>query len=268
MNETYCGKSCELCGVRTEMDCPGCAAVQGECDLARCCQEKGHTTCASCTHNIQCEQYQGRDHAPQTRLEKKEAELAHQQNLKKRGVFLSRQMRTLFWVMICINVVSLVGEWASNSGVVGKSLEIIFQAIYALTLMQMATECGAYRKAGMLQLVSVFMDIPVMFHQGEISATLLSMISAVLCMVSGYFEFMSHSTVLRDVDEAQSQKWRKLWYWLIGFQCATVLGILLTIVYIGVVMIMVGAIGVLVVSIFEMVYLYRSAQIFRNLAVE
>lgn len=268
MSESCCGKSCDFCTMGMETGCPGCDAVKAECDLARCCQEKGHETCASCTHNPQCERYQSRDREPQARIARRKEMVERQENLKQRGTFLSRQMLTLFWAMICANVVSLAVEWIFQSAMAGKIVEILCLATYALTLVQMAPQCPTYRKAGMLQLMGTFMDIPLMFQQNELSILLSSLVATALCIVGGYFEYRSHSNVLEDVDPVQSLRWRKLWKWLIGVQCVTILGIFLSVLAVGMLMIMVGAIGVLVVSVFQLVYLYRSARLFRNLGAE
>ena len=46
MNETYCGKSCDICDYKISGKCPGCNEGPGHrefgaCDLAMCCRDKG-----------------------------------------------------------------------------------------------------------------------------------------------------------------------------------------------------------------------------------
>lgn len=266
MSQTYCGKSCESCGMRGEMGCPGCAGVGQACDLARCCQEKGHVSCDSCTHQLQCEKYQSRDQAHQLRRERQAAQQQAREQGKQRFNFLSQRMKVLFWALICANVVSLAAEWLFQSAVVGKSIEIICLATYALTLMQMAPACSTYRKAGMLLLVGTFLDIPLMFQENVLSASVISVISMVICIVSYYYEFMAHREVLHGVNEKLSQQWKHLWVWLISFQCVAILGILLTILVVGVVIVMVSGIAILILAIVQLVLLYRTAQAFRQVA--
>ena len=50
MAETYCGKSCEECTKKEQLDCSGCKTgpgrqFGGDCELAKCVRDKGHETC-------------------------------------------------------------------------------------------------------------------------------------------------------------------------------------------------------------------------------
>lgn len=47
MGDTYCGKLCEDCQFKDNLQCPGCKTGPGktwmtECELAKCCMDKGH----------------------------------------------------------------------------------------------------------------------------------------------------------------------------------------------------------------------------------
>ena len=50
MEQTYCSKHCENCAQKEALNCPGCKAgpgrpVMGQCEIARCAQEKGYENC-------------------------------------------------------------------------------------------------------------------------------------------------------------------------------------------------------------------------------
>ncbi len=54
MIETRCGLLCESCTFKDSCHCGGCIATNGhpfhgECPVALCCQEKGHTHCGQCS---------------------------------------------------------------------------------------------------------------------------------------------------------------------------------------------------------------------------
>ena len=51
--DTRCGLCCETCAYREPCRCGGCIATlgypfHGECPVAQCCQQKGHTHCGEC----------------------------------------------------------------------------------------------------------------------------------------------------------------------------------------------------------------------------
>lgn len=67
--ESYCGKNCMQCSYFIQRCCPGCKwgpgqPVQGVCPLARCCREKGHGTCRSCSLAYHCGLLAQRDFFP------------------------------------------------------------------------------------------------------------------------------------------------------------------------------------------------------------
>lgn len=52
MGDTYCGKLCEDCQFKDNLQCPGCKTGPGktwmtECELAKCCMDKGHQNCTT-----------------------------------------------------------------------------------------------------------------------------------------------------------------------------------------------------------------------------
>ena len=59
MSNTYCGKNCNECTLKEELNCPGClagpGAMGGGCELAACCRTKGHENCSTCGFRVNCE---------------------------------------------------------------------------------------------------------------------------------------------------------------------------------------------------------------------
>jgi len=51
--QSRCGLLCKWCSYVESNGCAGCIALQGkpfwgECDVAKCCQERGHAHCGQC----------------------------------------------------------------------------------------------------------------------------------------------------------------------------------------------------------------------------
>lgn len=269
MNETYCGKSCQECGYRAETGCRGCREeASRECRLARCCREKGHETCNSCTYNTQCGMYQGKDTAPQYRLAKKKAELEHQAFLKQRGTFLAKWMWVLFWLFIPAQVASIMTEWIPGLETAGNILSFACTAVYGLVLLKMSSQEQGYRTAGVLTLVvGILSLVTIAANQLHVFLILtVSVLNAVVVMFSYYYEFNAHADVLEGVDSELSEQWRKLWKWMLGATIALVIGLLFTLILIGALVVLAALIAILVISILKLVYLFRTAQAFQDVA--
>ena len=57
--EGICGRMCDACTWKEQLDCPGCQdgpgrRFSGGCPIADCCREKGHTACVTCTFSTGC----------------------------------------------------------------------------------------------------------------------------------------------------------------------------------------------------------------------
>jgi hypothetical protein len=64
--QSYCGLLCGGCAYKESHGCAGCFAVKGkpfwgECDVAKCCQEKGYAHCGECP-DIPCETLRDMSH--------------------------------------------------------------------------------------------------------------------------------------------------------------------------------------------------------------
>ena len=67
--ESYCGKNCVQCAYGSQIRCPGCRWSPGApgttlCPIARCCQEKGHESCHTCTFKTGCNLWGRRESFP------------------------------------------------------------------------------------------------------------------------------------------------------------------------------------------------------------
>ena len=267
MSETYCGKSCQTCGYRAETSCRGCLEeASRECKLALCCRQKGHKTCDSCTYNTQCGMYRGRDTAPQYRLAQKKAELEYQQELRERGSFLAKWIWVLFWLFIPANIASVIVQWMPSIQVVGYLLDFACGVVYGVVLLHIASRAEGYRWAGILILITALLDGGAIFISNEALALTVSLCSAILSFFSCYNEFNAHADVLAGLDNELSEQWRKLWKWMLIATIAMIVGVIFTVIVIGALVFLAAIIALLVIGILKLVYLFRTAQTFQDVA--
>ncbi len=283
MAETYCGKSCADCLQKEQLACPGCKSgpgrqFSGDCELAQCVKSKGHETCDTCAFHSGCGILRCRDRMPENRKKKNEAERQRKAAIAKRAPVLGKWLWILFWLIIPSTIASLMAndtaaEFFPVLYMPGQILKAIVSAGYGLILLKLSPEEDRYRTAGLCGLVACVVSLGVAIITGtaeEPTWTLvITLPASIVTLVGEYNEYTAHAAVLTGVDNALSEKWEKLWKWHIGLLGAMLGSLLLLIIvpFLGVLLILGAAIGVIVASILKLVYLYQTANRFRGYPV-
>ena len=280
MAETYCGKTCAECGRKEELNCPGCKtgpgrSIGGDCILAKCARGKGHETCETCMYSNTCGTLRGREGMPDQRIRKIEAEKIRKEALSQRAKFLGKWMRIMFWVMIAANIPALLSndyfaQHLPGLYLTGEAVGLLFNLTCCLILLNLRHEYDGYRVAGILFLIgsviSALRGVIICMNPEASGLVLLSLPATVLNLVATYQEYTAHSAVLVGVDDVLSEKWGALWRWYIrcylGLLGSTVLTIFVPVL--GIILVAAVIIALLVMAILEMVYLYRTAKVFRE----
>ncbi len=199
----------------------------------------------------------------------------------ERAHFMGKWLTRLFW----LNILNIVANVLTQEEIinrvpplywVGSALNIIFLVGYILVLFRIAPGNAYYRKAGFISgalavggfalgtMLAVFlyrgMDIGWM---GAASVVIL-----VGELVAAYYEIQGHAQAVRGIDDGLAEKWKKNWRWLISLLVAFVPGIMIMLLseFLGMLIIMAILIGMIVVSIQRLVYLYKTARSFKQLA--
>ena len=283
MTETYCGKNCADCAYRERLACPGCKAgpgraIYGDCTLAKCCRDKGHESCETCGFHTSCGPLRGRADMPQYRLKKLEAEAERRANIARKAPFLGKWLWILFWLVIPQSIAGImtnetVVEWAPGLKLPGQVLSVLCAVAYGLILLRLSKEEGHYRTAAICCVAAAVLSAAAACFSGgeEPGWTLvITLPGAVVSLVGEYHEFMGHAEVLSGVDNDRSEKWRNLWKWNIGLFGALLASVVITLIVpmLGMLVMLAAMIGILVVSILKLVYLYRAAKLFREYPAE
>ena len=278
MAESYCGKSCAECREFTEQRCPGCksgpgAIWSGNCEIARCCRTKGHESCETCTLIDRCGLYSRRDGAPDERQRRSEEEARRAERIAARAKPLAKWLNVLFWLVIP-NIIYMI---ISNDYVLeavpglywpGLILGLLYSFAYGSVLFILRSESERYRKAGALLLACAAVDaLKIIVFGGEGTlALIIGLASAIMALVGIYNEYNGHADVLEGVDDGLSRNWRSLWRWQVYASIAVMGGALLAAVIVGLFFVLGGAISLIVLDILKLVYLWRTANIFKNIA--
>lgn len=280
MTETYCTKSCADCTQKEALQCPGCKAGPGQqygstCEIAQCCRRKCHTSCATCNASGTCGTFRGRHRMPEYRQKKLAAEAERNAMIAEKAPLLGRWLMLLFLLVIPSTIASFmtnetITEFLPALYIPGQILTTVCNLLYGLILLRLRFEDDHYHTAGVCSLLAAATSAvsAVLIEVAAVAGfgLFISVIAAVISLVGEYQEYMAHAAVVNMIDCELSEKWEKLWKWYIG-TFAGMLGSLLVMLIIpvlGLLAILAACIGLLVTGILKLVYLYQTANIFRN----
>ena len=146
----------------------------------------------------------------------------------------------------------------------GQILGALCTAVYGGILLRLQSEEDRYHTAGVCALIAAAVNLLVSLIAGTGETPTWTLVftlpAAVFVLVGEYHEFIGHSVVLSCVDGELGWKWENLWKWNIGLELGMLGGIVIMLIipFLG------AAVGMVVVSILRMVYLYRTARAFRD----
>lgn len=295
MAETYCGKNCSECAEYQNSLCPGCRQGPGswlgnDCDIAQCARDKGCATCLGCDSEKTCILCAGASVMPERRKQRAAA--------KEAGQALRRQRKDVgkwLWIYFWMLIPSLIVSFMTNNTIVqalpglkfpGEILGILVGIAECVLLFLLSKEEQNYGYAAWAMVPVIVISVPdVIYHAGYFKTSpsltnilaIMSLLAAASTAVMSYFECKANRNVLTDVDARLSEKWRKLWgqyriawillwiAWTLLYASEALALIRITAVKVLGGMVLVAAnIGLIVVGIQRLIYLYKTAKLFRE----
>lgn len=280
MGKAYCGKDCDVCEEKRLTKCAGCeegpgSRFGGNCAIAACCREKNHENCETCQRAERCGKREDSLRMPEIRRKAEETKLEKETVKKAHAAVLGKWLWILFWLIIPGTIAGVFGD--ENIGgkesafyLFGVLLSMIVSIVYGVILLQLKDVERKYRVAGMLCILSAVLSIVLEWipMENPFLVLLTGLPTMILGLVATYYEFYGHAAVLEDFDPVFSQKWLTLWKWnciVIGALFVSVFLIMFTLM-LAVLLLMVCSVGIFVVSIVQLVYLYKMAKLFRTYA--
>ena len=229
MRESYCGKNCAECMRREELNCPGCRPEEGRrfptsCAIAQCCNKNGHETCETCVHKQNfCQTLKEKDDYPQRHIREVEAEAQKREEQRRKKE--ERRERGVF-LLKHFNVLCVL--WAI--GVVCNLIDLMAGE---------GTLFGYVEEGIALAFLFLLLSLPGIY--------------------AGWLEYSTHSEVLWGIDDLVAAKWEKLAKWYVWTSAASIGGTFLMLLGgIFALIVLVGTIGIVVVAILGIVYLWQT----------
>ena len=168
---------------------------------------------------------------------------------------------------------SIMGDYPSIY-LIGLILFPVCTIAYGLILLKISSEEGTYRTAGICIMVYGFIEVLLyfIFKAEELPEwTLIITIPAgIITLLGEYYEYRAHSDVLVGIDKNLSEKWSILKKWYLGGIIAIFSSFILMMIapLLGLIALWGGAIVYLIIKIIKLVYLYRTAKVFRKYSAD
>ena len=190
---------------------------------------------------------------------------------------LGKWLWILFWLVVPTVISGLMkSETIMNAfpGIyrMGQILGITCSLAYGAILLKLSPAEQRYRTAGNCALISVALGIPVIILFGASDtppwALFITVPETIIGLSGEYNEYNAHSVVLFRADHELSEKWLTLWKWYVGFMAGMLSAVILALMAppLGLAVLSVCSIGVSVSLIIKLIYLYRTARLFREYA--
>ena len=203
-------------------------------------------------------------------------DVAWQEMMERKATFFGKWMWILFLMIIpnaihAIMTLDFVIEMFPQMTLLGSLFGLGCSIASGLILVKMSERESQYQIAGIFMIITnVINTVIEVFEVPDGWAFFIVLPTLVLGLIATYNEFMAHASVMSGIDDMMSKKWSALWTWYVRMLLCFAGSIILMLIIplIGLVALLGAAIGVVVVSIVKIVYLYRSAKICRGYFVE
>ncbi len=186
----------------------------------------------------------------------------------------AKWIMVLFWLSIASIVAGAfsgdaIADLVPLLTIFGNIAGLAVSAAYAVVLIKMDSVDRDYRRAAVYVIAGVLLSAIAMFlpdANGRLESAIWTLVPGilglVLDLVSKYYEYGAHAGVLKGIDPVMSEKWRRLWRWTLEMTIGLIIGAVASVLapILGLLILIVVVIGLLVVGVLRLVYLYQTAR--------
>lgn len=182
---------------------------------------------------------------------------------------MGKALTALFWLRICAIPTGLMtlpqwSQWIPQLRQLG--MVVNYACLITTSSVYIRLDNRFYRLAGWLDLAGIIASVWLRsFDRGGWLLVYYVLIFSET-LISFYFRTRGHAQILRNTDAGLAGKWKRLGRGLLGTMAVLALGIGLLFVskLVGSLVCLAAMIGVIVVVMMELVYLYKTARILRR----
>ena len=218
MANTYCGKNCETCSSKEELNCSGCKTgrgnyMTGTCEIAACCRAEACNKCTECSMVADCKLFASSGQSSETRLSRtSEESVVTDYDLKKAG-FLAKWVNVIFISGIISMVSSFISTltdfYAPHLSICTTIADCILQIVILVALFALGKYEERFRHTAFLIIGVCILGIVSLFLGNGILSILIALIILILLLAYISCEANGYAAILRDIDIHLSAKWEQ-----------------------------------------------------------
>lgn len=200
--------------------------------------------------------------------------------MQERAKLFGKWMWVYFWMMfvpIVPAIIAVVEEMSMTDTIIGTVLGWCCSAVTIYALFRMGEKQDRLKTCAGLNAVALAAQIILQFVNSETLTNLWSIPGAIIGLIVVYQFMHGCGDTLVGVDNELSNKWYRLWKWYIWLTVGGVIGVPVTLflaymventfaAVMAVILMLAWVVMLLVQVVREIVYIYRTAKIFRGIA--
>lgn len=210
-------------------------------------------------------------------LQRLQAEATGKRRKQEQAAFLGKWLWVLFWMFLPSLVAGLLTDPTLTAqfpqlSLPGTVFSLAYTVAYGVILLLLSKECAKYKLAGAFVIAGGLVGLlPSLISAAQYNSNLsllLTLPGLALSIAAQFMEFYGHSQVIEPYNNTLSLRWKQLWTWnliltLVNFAS----GLLLSVSwFFGLVLGLLASVASLALLVLKLVYLYRTAQLFREKA--
>ena len=272
MDTAYCGKSCDDCSRKQQLNCPGCkAAAQTDCPIARCCRSSRREACESCATAERCAALASAGQIPMSRLNSQEP-------LRQSGSN-AKILTVLFGCLFGFQLASLLTDAVA---VILKNLSFLLMLLFARVQLLVALACllGTLIVIWMLRrwdprcqtIILCNLATIGLYAAGQALGAWLGLLMQAAAALCGLYalrqQLAAYASISAGADTLLTHKWNLLWKLTLGALCLTAVHVLVSLLlpFAGRYLETAIAVYQYLLKLFQLFYLFETCAAFRKLS--
>ena len=153
----------------------------------------------------------------------------------------------------------------------GQVLNFACFFAYGYILLKLSDVETSYHTAGVCNIITASLNVVIYLiekNSTSIFCLVLTIPVVIFSVIAINKEYHAHSAVLSGVDDALSLNWLKLWKWYLIFLICMVASnfVIIIVPILGLLTTIFAMCGTVMVNIFQLFFLYRTAKTFKNIS--
>lgn len=272
MDTTYCGKSCDDCSRKQQLNCSGCKSTgHTDCPIARCCQSSRREACESCATAERCAALASAGQMPMSRLNSREPPRQTRSNAKTLAILFGFLFGFQLTNLLTDAVAAFLTNWS-----------FLLMLLFARVQLLVALACllGTLIVIWMLRrwdprcrtVIVCNLATIGLYATGQAVGAWLGLLMQLAAALCGLYalrqQLAAYASISAGADTLLTHKWNLLWKLTLGALCLAAVHVLVSLLlpFIGRYLETAISVYQYLLKLFQLFYLFETCAAFRKLS--